>query len=98
MPPAPAVTRCTRGAAILEQACRYANVYDAAASDPGIPGRPLDVRTLTRPLRRSDDSAPNSFGLYDMIGNVWEVGWKIVRCDAVPDRTGGRTRTDDDRL
>jgi len=53
-------------------ACKNANVYDADSAIPLIPWETLSCVAGFKIVSPSGQFEPHSFGLYDMIGNVWE--------------------------
>ena len=53
-------------------ACKNANVYDADSAIPLIPGETLSCVAGFKIVSPSGQFEPNAFGVYDMIGNVWE--------------------------
>lgn len=62
-------------------ACAYANVYDESAFDERLP---IDMATCddgSAGVSAVGQYQPNAFGIYDMVGNVWE--W-LGDCYVVP--------------
>jgi formylglycine-generating enzyme required for sulfatase activity len=77
-------------------ACREANVFDrsGAKARPDIRATPADCDDGVAGVARVGSRAANPFGLYDVIGNVWE--W-VEDCYAMPHPadapTDGRAQT-----
>lgn len=64
------------------EACRWANVYDlSGAAAHGFPWEPVQCDDGQAGVSVIGSFPPNAFGLYDMLGNVWE--W-VEDCYVVP--------------
>jgi formylglycine-generating enzyme required for sulfatase activity len=75
--------RFTWDATDMHQACRQGNVYDlsGARTSDKLPYGPVDCDDGFQGVAPVGRFAPNAFGLYDMISNVWE--W-IEDCYEMP--------------
>lgn len=61
--------------------CRWANHYDQAGANPNVPHVPVNCNDGFATVAPVGSLEPNAFGLYDIIGNVWE--W-VEDCYLVP--------------